>query len=184
MIRLFANANYDFIGYRQRAYLVTAVVLAIGFVGLLVRGIDYSVEFTGGTAVQIETTSPIDVGQVRSGLDGQGIKGAESGGYSFSGWKILRNIFNSCVICIDINGRVCEIQGNTIAYAGIAATGAGGNVMVTGIDLSGTSSYGNQVHGNFLGGTYSGAGCYGVGATGDDWGGNYNIAGITGANPA
>lgn len=113
---------------------------------------------------------------------GAAIKGVEAGGLSYSGWLIKDNVFNSCVTAIDINGRCCQIQGNTIAYAGIAATGAGGNVLAMGIDLSGTSSYGNQVHGNYLGGTY-GSGLYVVGATGDDWAGNYNIAGITAANP-
>jgi preprotein translocase subunit SecF len=77
MIRLFANANYDFIGVRQRAYVLTALVLAVGLLALVVRGINYSVEFTGGTLVQIETQGAVDVGRVRSGLDAQGIRGAE-----------------------------------------------------------------------------------------------------------
>jgi hypothetical protein len=114
---------------------------------------------------------------------GAAILGVEAGGLSYSGWHIKHNVFNSCVIAIDINGRVCQIEGNTIAYAGIAATGAGGNVLAKGIDLSGTSSYGNQVHGNYLGGTY-GSALYTIGATGDDWAGNFNIAGLTAANPA
>ena len=55
MIRIFANANYDFIGMRRWAYIVTGVILAIGLIGYFVSGINYSVEFTGGTLVQIET---------------------------------------------------------------------------------------------------------------------------------
>jgi preprotein translocase subunit SecF len=90
MARLFAHANYDFIGYRQRAYLITAVLLGIGFVAMLVRGLDYSVEFTGGTLIQIETTGPVDVGQVRSGLDAQGIKGAEIQAYGSDREYVIR----------------------------------------------------------------------------------------------
>ena len=48
MIRIFANANYDFLGYRQRAFIITGVLLAIGLVALLSRGLNESVEFTGG----------------------------------------------------------------------------------------------------------------------------------------
>lgn len=77
MVRFFANASYDFIGVRRTAYLVTAIVLAIGFGALLIRGVNYSVEFTGGTMVRITTTAPVDVAALRSGLDRQGISGAE-----------------------------------------------------------------------------------------------------------
>lgn len=77
MIRIFADANYDFIGARRHAYVVTAVLFAIGLFGLIVRGLNYSVEFTGGTLVRVETRAPIDMAQVRAGLDAQGIHGAE-----------------------------------------------------------------------------------------------------------
>lgn len=150
--------------------------------------------FQGQTGSQIAIYSPVcnsdnveisdnEFRYMNTSTYGAAILGVEAGGLSYSAWRILRNVFSSCVIAIDINGRLCDIQGNTIAYAGIAATGAGGNVLATGIDLSGTSSYANQVHGNYLGGTYS-AGLYKVGATGDDWAGNYTIAGLTTANPS
>ena len=113
---------------------------------------------------------------------GAAILGVEAGGLSYSAWKILRNIFDSCVTGININGRVCLLEGNHVNINGINAAGAGAAVCTLGVDLSGTSSYGNMVHGNYLGGAY-GATLYKVGASGDDWSGNYNIAGITGANP-
>lgn len=77
MVRLFANASYDFIGARRTAYIVTAIVLAIGLIALIVRGVNYSVEFTGGTMVRITTTANVDVAALRTGLDQQGIRGAE-----------------------------------------------------------------------------------------------------------
>jgi preprotein translocase subunit SecF len=76
-MRLFANANYDFLGYRRIAYIVTAVFIAAGVVAMLVRGINYSVEFTGGTMMRIQTAEPVDVGALRDGLARQGITGAE-----------------------------------------------------------------------------------------------------------
>lgn len=77
MIRLFANANYDFIGFRQKAYVFTAVALLVSLAGFALRGINYSVEFTGGTLVRFTTQAPVDIGQVRAGLDAQGVHGAE-----------------------------------------------------------------------------------------------------------
>lgn len=150
--------------------------------------------FQGQTGSQVAIYSPVcnsdnvriegnEFFYMNTATYGAAILGVEAGGLSYSAWIIKDNIFQSCVIAININGRVCQIEGNTIAVAGIAATGAGGTVLALGIHLDGTSSYGNQVHGNYLGGAYN-ATLYKVGATGDDWGGNYNIAGITGANPS
>ncbi len=77
MVRFFAHANYDFIGVRRIAYTVTAIVLAIGLIALGLRGLNYSVEFTGGTMVRITTPAALDVVALRAGLDQQGIRGAE-----------------------------------------------------------------------------------------------------------
>jgi preprotein translocase subunit SecF len=76
-MRLFANANYDFIGRRRIGYLVSLAVIVPGLLLLLIRGVNYSVEFTGGTLLQVETTAPVDVARVRSALGAAGVPGAE-----------------------------------------------------------------------------------------------------------
>jgi preprotein translocase subunit SecF len=76
-MRLFANANYDFIGQRKRGYAITGAFIVIGLVVLLLRGVNYSVEFTGGTLIQIETQRPADAGALRNALQARGIEGAE-----------------------------------------------------------------------------------------------------------
>jgi preprotein translocase subunit SecF len=76
-MRLFANANYDFIGQRKRGYAITGAFIVIGLVVLLVRGVNYSVEFTGGTLIQVETERPADAGALRNALQARGIEGAE-----------------------------------------------------------------------------------------------------------
>jgi preprotein translocase subunit SecF len=76
-MRLFANANYDFIGRRRVGYLISAALLVPGLLLLLARGVNYSVEFTGGTLIQIQSPAPIDVGAVRGALGARGIEGAE-----------------------------------------------------------------------------------------------------------
>jgi preprotein translocase subunit SecF len=76
-MRLFANANYDFIGRRKLGYIISLVLIVPGLLMLLVRGVNYSVEFTGGTLLQVEAQAPVDVGRVRSALTDAGIHGAE-----------------------------------------------------------------------------------------------------------
>src|SRR5512144_2658567 len=78
MIRLFANANYDFIGFRKIAYIITAVIMFPGLLINAIRGLNYSIEFTGGTLVQVHATAPqADIGSLRSALDRAGIHQAE-----------------------------------------------------------------------------------------------------------
>ena len=76
MIRLFANANYDFIKWRRWAYALTGLVIVPGIALLLYRGLNYSIEFTGGTLMQLSAPHT-DIGKIRSALDAAGIHGAE-----------------------------------------------------------------------------------------------------------
>src|SRR5438552_927860 len=77
MIRLFANASYDFIKWRRWAYGLTAAIIIPGLALFLVHGLNYSIEFTGGTLIQVETTQPVGTGKIRSALDAAGIRDAE-----------------------------------------------------------------------------------------------------------
>ena len=77
MIRLFANANYDFIKWRRWAYGITAVIMLVGAFDLAVRGLNYSIEFTGGTLMQVETKTAVGTGRLRQALDDVGLRGAE-----------------------------------------------------------------------------------------------------------
>ena len=76
-MRLFANANYDFLRRRKVAYLITLALTLPGLLVVLFRGLNYSVEFTGGTLIQVETKKPVDVGAVRNALVERGIPGPE-----------------------------------------------------------------------------------------------------------
>ena len=79
MIRLFANANYDFIKWRRWAYVLTGVMIVPGLVMLLSTRLNYSIEFTGGTLVQIAVPKAKSVGtaELRAALDAGGLHGAE-----------------------------------------------------------------------------------------------------------
>jgi preprotein translocase subunit SecF len=90
MLRLFAHAKYDFIAARRYAYLATALFIVPGILVLLVRGLNYSIEFTGGTLLQVQSRQPVDVAAVRSGLDRQGIHGAEIQGFGAPNEFVVR----------------------------------------------------------------------------------------------
>jgi len=77
MIRLFANASYDFIKWRRVAFSLTGAIMLIGAVFLATRGLNYSIEFTGGTSVQFEVAHKVETGNIRTALDQVGLRGAD-----------------------------------------------------------------------------------------------------------
>jgi len=73
MIQLFSNPNYDFIGRRKWAYLLSAVALVVGLTSLLVQGLRYDIDFTGGTLVQVRFAEPPSVERIRAALTRVGL---------------------------------------------------------------------------------------------------------------
>ena len=68
MIEIFRNPNYNFIGKRKWAYIVSIAITLMGLASLAVRGLHYDIDFTGGTLVQVRFERPPSVGAIRSGL--------------------------------------------------------------------------------------------------------------------
>jgi preprotein translocase subunit SecF len=77
MLRIVHDTNYDFIRWWKWAVGLTAAFLLIGLGSLVIRPPNYSIEFTGGTLMQVEFTSPADVARIRSTLENAGVHGAE-----------------------------------------------------------------------------------------------------------
>jgi preprotein translocase SecF subunit len=68
MIELFRNPNYNFIGRRYLAYIVSGVLMVLLLGTLAVRGLRYDIDFTGGTLVQVRFEQPPTVAAIRAGL--------------------------------------------------------------------------------------------------------------------
>jgi len=77
MLRLLHDTHYDFIRWWKWAAGLTAAFIVIGLGSLAVTPPNFSIEFTGGTLMQLEFTQPVDVGALRARLDAAGIHGAE-----------------------------------------------------------------------------------------------------------
>lgn len=70
------ETEFDFMQHRRRYLIISAVLIAISLLSLLVRGLDGSVDFTGGTIVEAPNVSAVDVGEYRSELSSIGQDGA------------------------------------------------------------------------------------------------------------
>jgi len=74
-MRIFQKTNFNFIKYRKIAYGFSVIVLLAGVVSLVVKGLNYGIDFRGGSEVVIRFDKNIDVGQIRSVLDAAGVSG-------------------------------------------------------------------------------------------------------------
>jgi preprotein translocase subunit SecF len=77
MLRILHDTRYDFIRWWKWAAGLTIAFILIGLASFIQRPINFSIEFTGGTLMQLEFAKPVDVGELRSTLDAAGIHGAE-----------------------------------------------------------------------------------------------------------
>ncbi|HEX5178359.1 MAG TPA: protein translocase subunit SecF [Gemmatimonadaceae bacterium] len=77
MLRILHDTKIDFIRLWKITTAVTLLFMVPGLIWIAVSGYHYSVEFTGGTLMQVSFPKPPNVKDVRSTLDAAGIKGAE-----------------------------------------------------------------------------------------------------------
>ncbi len=70
MIRIFHNTSYDFIKWWRQAAIATIAFIVLGLASFAWSGgVNYSIEFTGGTLMQLEFKQPPDVAQLRAAID-------------------------------------------------------------------------------------------------------------------
>ena len=77
MLRILHDTNYDFIRWWKVMAAITVAFILLGLGSLAVKPPNYSIEFTGGTLLQLNFAKPPDVGEIRTTLDQAGIQGAE-----------------------------------------------------------------------------------------------------------
>ncbi|MBI1734880.1 MAG: protein translocase subunit SecF [Candidatus Rokubacteria bacterium] len=69
MIQLFRSPNWDFIGKRRYAYIVSVIVILVGIGSLVAKGgLHYDVDFAGGTLIQVRFAERPSIAAIRSSL--------------------------------------------------------------------------------------------------------------------
>lgn len=77
-MRIFHNVNYDFMGKRKKMYLLSSIIIAVGFIILFTfKTIPLGIDFIGGTELQIQFRNNIEVGALREAMDEAGFPGME-----------------------------------------------------------------------------------------------------------
>jgi preprotein translocase subunit SecF len=77
MLRILHGTKYDFIRYWKQAAILTIAWIIVGLGFLAIHGLNRSIEFTGGTLVQLQFHQPPHVDEIRTIVDQAGFPNSE-----------------------------------------------------------------------------------------------------------
>ncbi len=75
-MRIFEKPTIDFLGKRKFAYVFSVALILLGFSSMVFKGLNYGIDFKGGTEIEIKFESLIDIGEVRGALGAGGVSGS------------------------------------------------------------------------------------------------------------
>ena len=68
-------------GARRTWYSVSAALILVGMISLAIKGLDYGIDFLGGTELIVRFTSPLEIGNVRDAIVKGGVEKGEVKSY-------------------------------------------------------------------------------------------------------
>lgn len=64
-MRIFENADFNFIGIRKITYVISGILFLTAVLGIAIRGLQYGIDFKGGQEFIVQFQKPADVTQTR-----------------------------------------------------------------------------------------------------------------------
>jgi len=118
MIEFFKEPNIDWMGKAKYFYALSGILLLAGWTSIFLNhGLRYSIDFKGGTNVDVRFAQPPDIDQIRKGLTAQGLGGSEIQSISSGG---LASKSNEVLIFVEQKGQGDEAEGTARAQVIIA----------------------------------------------------------------
>jgi len=77
------DTHIDFVGMRKISYAITVIILLVLLGALIIRGLNWSIDFTSGVAAKIDlkaanaTVAPVEIDELRASLKNNGFPEAE-----------------------------------------------------------------------------------------------------------
>lgn len=76
-MRIFEKLNYDFLGKRKLFYYISAALFLAGLLNVVFRGLNFGIDFKGGSEIVLQFEQTIDIGTVRSHIENIGLGNVE-----------------------------------------------------------------------------------------------------------
>ncbi len=88
-MRLFENINIDFLGKRKTFYIVSLTIIVLSLITVFIKGLEYGIDFRGGSEVIVSFNKPVELADVRSAAGEIGIGNVEAKTYGTTTENIL-----------------------------------------------------------------------------------------------
>jgi preprotein translocase subunit SecF len=67
MINFFEKTNINFLDFRRKGFIISLAILIVGIISIVIQGgLNYGLDFTGGSFVEVHFNENIDIGSMRS----------------------------------------------------------------------------------------------------------------------
>lgn len=76
-MRILGQTNIDFMGLRRIFFVVSLVVIMLGMGAVVIRGLEFGIDFRGGTEIVVEFEEAVPIGEIRSVMTAAGFEQAE-----------------------------------------------------------------------------------------------------------
>ena len=86
----FTNPKIDFISKRTLFFFVSISVTIIGIIFVLFLGVEYGIDFEGGTEIAVKFSKTVDTEHIRKAIDGTGLTGSEIKSYGKENQYLIR----------------------------------------------------------------------------------------------
>ena len=125
------EVSVNFVGKRRMWYTISAVIILICLAAVLIRGLDFSVEFTGGAVFTVQAPSA-SLSQVQKAVTDGGVTGAivqEVGSGSKKSWQVQTETLT--------NNQTTSVENSLARELGVTQ----GDISVTSVG----PSWGSQI---------------------------------------
>jgi len=121
-MQLFHNLNIDFMGKRKIFYILSASIFLLGLLNIIFRGLQFGIDFKGGTEIVVKFEEPIKIAELRDNLKSTGLGEVEIKTFGDNSGALIRtelqelpaNLFPKIQerIEADINSSFPSVAGN------------------------------------------------------------------------
>ena len=89
-MQIFSETNVDFMGRRRLALVFSVVLLVLAVASLVMRGLSFGIDFTGGTLLEVSYPEAVELATVRSTLENAGFGDAQAQHYGSARDVLIR----------------------------------------------------------------------------------------------
>ena len=76
-MRILTNLNVDWIGKRKLFYSISGFLFLIGFINIIVRGLNFGIDFNGGSEIVLQFEKQVNISEIRSYVENIGLGNVE-----------------------------------------------------------------------------------------------------------